>query len=443
MQYSAQLQAVTEVVTQWTLSHHKPFDHILNSYFKERRYIGSKDRQSISLLCYEIFRHKLILEWWAEWAMGHPCLETEKNYALKVLVVYLTLMAKVTPGEINTLASNSNKYGLPELTRVERKMVETLWNKPNYGKDALAHDSMEPHIMLNTPKWLYQSVIESFGEAEAYKLLLSLNQPASIDLRVNTLKGVTQENILTQLSAMKINAERTQFSPWGVRLNRRFNLNTFEPYKTGEVEIQDEGSQLLAWLSGAKPNRTVVDYCAGAGGKSLAMAMMMQNKGKLILCDTSKVRLDRSTQRLKRAEVFNVQQKVVLNTDQGHDFMKAFKEKADTVLIDAPCSGTGTLRRNPDARFRLNQSKVAELNTVQAEVLNNAASLVRSGGELVYATCSILASENQNQVSAFLSNHPEFEVVEFNFGQSSYKQLQLTPYQHATDGFFITKLKRK
>lgn len=442
MQYSAQLHAVTDVIKEWTLSHHKPFDHILNAYFRGRRYIGAKDRQIISLLCYEVFRHKLLLEWWAEWGTQHASLETEANYALKLVLVYLTLVVKRSPGEVNAICDGS-KYGLPQLTRVERKLIETLWNKPDYGKHALHHDTQDAHIQLNIPKWLYTEIETAYGVEEATRLMQALNQPATIDLRINTLKDVTREAILYQLKAQKIDAELTELSPWGIRIHKRFNLNTFQPYETGEVEIQDEGSQLLAWVSDAKPNTTVIDYCAGAGGKSLVLGMVMQNKGKLILSDTSKIRLDRATDRLKRAGVFNVQQKVILNTPQGDAVMNTLVGKADTVLIDAPCSGSGTWRRNPDAKFRLTPNQLQELTGIQSDILHNAANLVRPKGVMVYATCSVLPAENQHQVSAFLSTHPEFELSEFTLQNQPYTQLQLTPHQHQTDGFFVAKLRRK
>lgn len=438
MQQSAQLQSVIDVINEWKTVRNKPFDHILNQYFRDRRFIGSKDRQQISWFCYEVFRHKLMLEWWAEWGMKKPCLEAEEAYAIKILAVYLSLVRKKSPGEINELFSGE-KYGLRPLERVERQMVETIWKQPTYGKDPLNHDLMPENIRLNTPKWLYDVIMSSYNDGK--KMLSVLNQPANIDLRINTLKATSREEILNIFKTLGIDAAvPTPYSPWGIRLQKRFNLNTLEVYKSGLVEIQDEGSQILCHITNPRPNTTVVDYCAGAGGKSLVFAMMMENKGKLILCDTAEWRLEKSNDRLRKAGVFNVQQKIVLNTDKGSDQISKLRGKADTILIDAPCSGTGTWRRNPDARFRLSEKEVDELVKIQSTILDNAAKLVKKGGYLVYATCSILPVENQAQVNRFLAAHPEFKLEVISFNDSSYDMLQLTPHIHGTDGFFLARL---
>jgi 16S rRNA (cytosine967-C5)-methyltransferase len=441
MQQSAQLQSVIDVINEWKTVRNRPFDHILNEYFRNRRFIGSKDRQQISWLCYEIFRHKLMLEWWAEWGMKKPCLEAEDAYAVKILSVYLSLVRKKSPGEINELFSGE-KYGLRPLERVERQMIETIWKQPAYGKNPLNHDLMPENIRLNTPKWLYDIVMSSYDDGK--KMLIALNQPATIDLRVNTLKAASREDVLSILKTLGIDAAvPTSYSPWGIRLEKRFNLNTLDAYKTGLVEIQDEGSQILCQITNPKPNTTVVDYCAGAGGKSLALAMMMENKGKLILCDTAKWRLDRSNDRLRKAGVFNVQQKIVLNTPEGEAYLTKLSEKVDTVLIDAPCSGTGTWRRNPDARFRLSEKELDELVKIQSSILNAGAKLVKKGGYLIYATCSVLQKENQEQVKQFLLSYPNFKLKPISFDELTCDMLQLTPHMHKTDGFFLARLCRQ
>lgn len=438
MQPSAQLQSVIDVVNEWKTIRHKPFDHILNQYFKERRFIGSKDRQQISWRCYEIFRHKLLLEWWAEWGSKHPCLEEDKAYAIKLMAVYLTLIARKSPGEVNGLFSGE-KYGLRVLDRVERKMIETIWNHPNYGKQPLLHDMMPQHIRTNTPKWLYDMIVHA--HPDALELLHALNQPATVDLRVNTLKS-DRSNVLAALQTLGVEAKETPYSPWGIRIQKRFNLNTLDVYKTGIVEIQDEGSQLLTQITDPKPSSIVVDYCAGAGGKSLGLAMVMQNKGKLILCDTAAWRLEKANDRLRRAGVFNVQQKIVLNTPRGDEAIEKLNASVDTILVDAPCSGTGTWRRNPDARFRFSNAELKELIAIQSDILIKAARLVKVGGRLVYATCSVLAAENQEQIKRFLSTHPDFVIEPIGFENTQTDMLQLLPHRHQTDGFFIVRLKK-
>jgi 16S rRNA (cytosine967-C5)-methyltransferase len=258
---------------------------------------------------------------------------------------------------------------------------------------------------------------------------------------VNTLK-TDRATVLDAFKTLGIEAIATPYSPWGIRIQKRFNLNTLEAYKKGLVEIQDEGSQILCQVANSKPNTTVVDYCAGAGGKSLAMAMMMNNKGKLILCDTAGWRLEKSTDRLRKAGVFNVQQKIVLETAEGDEAVLALTEKADTVFVDAPCSGTGTWRRNPDARFRLTPKELDELVQIQAKILNEASFLVKQGGYLVYATCSILAEENQSQVKAFLKTHSEFKLESIEFNKTTHEMLNLRPNTYRADGFFVVRLQK-
>jgi 16S rRNA (cytosine967-C5)-methyltransferase len=438
MQQSAHLQSVVDVINEWKTTRHKPFDHILNQYFRDRRFIGSKDRQQISWLCYEVFRHKLILEWWAEWGMKKPCIEAEEPYAIKVLAIYLSLVRKKSPGEIHELFSGE-KYGVRPLERIERQMIETIWKQPTYGKDPLHHDQMPEHIRLNTPKWIYDLIMA--GDTEAKAMLSALNYPATIDLRVNTLKS-DRDSLLMTFKATGVEALPTPYSPWGMRIQKRFNLNTLEAYKTGLVEIQDEGSQILCQVANPKPNTTVIDYCAGAGGKSLAMAMMMKNKGKLILCDTASWRLEKSNERLRKAGVFNVQQKIVLETPEGDEAVLALTEKADTVLVDAPCSGTGTWRRNPDARFRLSQKELDELIEIQAKILNEASFLVKQGGYLIYATCSIVSGENQYQVNRFLESHADFKLESIEFNGATHEMLNIRPHTYRTDGFFVARLRR-
>lgn len=438
MQQSAHLQSVVDVINEWKTTRHKPFDHILNQYFRDRRFIGSKDRQQISWFCYEVFRHKLMLEWWAEWAMKKPCIEAEEPYAIKVLSIYLSLVRKKSPGEIHALFTGE-KYGVRALERIERQMIETIWRQPAYGKDPLHHDLMPEYIRLNTPKWIFDTILE--GDIEGKAMLSALNYPATIDLRVNTLKA-DRDSILMTFKATSVDALPTPYSPWGIRIQKRFNLNTLDAYKTGLVEIQDEGSQILCQVTNPKPNTTVIDYCAGAGGKSLAMAMMMNNKGKLILCDTASWRLEKSNERLRKAGVFNVQQKIVLHTAAGDDAVLALTEKADTVLVDAPCSGTGTWRRNPDARFRLSQKELDELIQIQAKILDQASFLVKQGGCLVYATCSIVSQENQMQVHQFLERNSDFKLETIDFNNEAHEVLNIRPNTYRTDGFFVARLRR-
>ncbi len=267
----------------------------------------------------------------------------------------------------------------------------------------LDHASMPDAVRLEMPDWLLPLLSARFGEAE----LAALLQPAPLDLRVNLLKA-TREAARAALAAEGLEATPTPLSPWGLRIEGRRQVTTGPAFRSGLVEIQDEGSQLVAALTDARPGMRVADWCAGAGGKTLALAMMMQNRGQLLACDVSAARLDGAVRRLRRAGVHNVERHLI---EPGDKWAKRRAGSFDRVLVDAPCTGTGTWRRNPDARLRLTEADLAELLPKQAAILDQAAPLVRSGGRLVYATCSLLSEENEDQVTAFLARHPGFALV--------------------------------
>jgi 16S rRNA (cytosine967-C5)-methyltransferase len=270
--------------------------------------------------------------------------------------------------------------------------------------------------------------------------------PPPLDLRVNPIKS-NRETVLRALKAMGLNAEATKLAPRGIRLRERLSLARLAGLKAGEIEIQDEGSQLVALLVNAKPGDRVVDFCAGAGGKTLAIAAQMQNKGHLIACDINEARLKRCAERLRRAGLHNVETRAL--TSETDSWVKRHKGSFDHVLIDAPCSGTGTWRRNPDARWRMPDLGLGGLVALQARILSSAARLVKPGGRLVYATCSVLREENEEQVAAFLAAHPTFRIVPVQqvvphlAMVAPFDHLSLTPAQHETDGFFAAVLHRE
>jgi len=263
----------------------------------------------------------------------------------------------------------------------------------------------------------------------------ALSQPAALDLRVNLLKA-DREQARAALAAEGWDATPTKLSPWGLRIEGRRPVTSGPTFQSGMVEIQDEGSQLIAAMVGAVPGMRVVDWCAGAGGKTLALASVMENRGQIVACDVSAARLDGAVRRLRRAGVHNVERHLV---EPGDKWLKRRAGTFDRVLIDAPCTGTGTWRRNPDARLRLKETDLAELIPKQASILDTAQSLVRKGGRLVYATCSLLEEENEDQVTSFLLRHPDFAVVPLARAwpldqppPASGDFLSLTPARHGT-----------
>ena len=244
--------------------------------------------------------------------------------------------------------------------------------------------------------------------------------------------------------------EPTPLSPVGLRLRKRVPLSGLAAFKDGLFDVQDEGSQIAALMAGARPGMRVVDFCAGAGGKTLALAAGMANRGKLVACDVSARRLERAALRLRRAGVGNVERRVL--TSENDKWVKRHAGGFDRVLVDAPCLGTGTWRRNPDAKWRSRPEDLAELVERQQAILRSAARLVRSGGRLVYVTCSLLREEDEAQADAFLAAMPDFALVpaarawKETIGGASpagENYLFLTPARHGTDGFFVAVFERK
>lgn len=421
MKEPGRIQAALQILQEFS-KEQKPMDFVLHNYLKTRRYIGSKDRQYISALVYALLRNKLTYEWWVS-RYVNDTLELSQVYWLYLMCVHLLISQKLSPTDIQEIFTG-DQYAPPSLDKSAKTIITEVWNQ---NPKHLIHQDMPIHIQLNTPLWTY----EKFQSIPNYlEELTSLNQTAPTDIRINTLKS-DMHTVEKELKTMGINYEKTPHSEWGIRFTERLPIHTWDIYKNGLLEIQDEGSQLLAKLVAPSPGMTVIDYCAGAGGKSLAMAMIMQNKGRLILCDTSEWRLKRSDERIKRAGVNNIQRKIVLETSEGNKAIKRLKESADIVLTDAPCSGTGTWRRNPDLKWRSSPDGVKEIISIQKDILEKASTLVKPGGTLAYATCSMLAEENEDQVKWFLDNHESFSLE---------KQVQFTPYQHQTDGFFLARL---
>ena len=303
---------------------------------------------------------------------------------------------------------------------------------------------MPEEVRGECPSWAASSLRRRFGDSFPREMA-ALLAPAPLDLRVNPLKS-TREGVLRALRDLGLQAEPCRMAPHGVRVNERLSLASLPMLKSGEVEIQDEGSQLVAMLVDARPGERVVDFCAGAGGKTLAIAAQMANKGHVIACDVLANRLKRGAERFRRAGLHNIETKPL--TSEKDRWVKRHKAAFDRVLVDAPCSGVGTWRRNPDARWRALGSRLDALAPLQASVLASAARLVKPGGRLVYATCSMLPEENEEQVAAFLNAHPTFHVVPLReaaprLSDSAHPDfLSLTPARHDTDGFFAAVMQR-
>jgi 16S rRNA (cytosine967-C5)-methyltransferase len=314
---------------------------------------------------------------------------------------------------------------------------------PHDPLDALAAET-------SLPRWLAALWSAQLGEAETRALAAALNQRAPLTVRVNELK-LTREDLLQALRAEGARVEPTPLSPWGVQFTGRTNVFALKAFKAGWFEVQDEGSQLIALACGARPGQIVVDACAGAGGKALALASEMKNKGRLVACDRDARRLDEMRPRARRAGVHNWEARGVPEGPAGGARIADLSAGADAVLVDAPCSGLGALRRNPDARWRLDEAEVDSFPPRQLAILERYSKLVKQGGRLVYATCSINRRENEDVRAAFLASHPQFESLKpaALLGDTLAEKLgargndvQLFPHRHGTDGFYIAGLKR-
>ena len=422
---AGRLAAAIELLAAIEAAPRKPADAVANDFFRARRFIGTADRRAISDRVWAVLRAFRRLTWW---------LRDAPTPRLLVAASMLLIDAR-GPNAVEA-GFSGGRFGPDTLTEAEHAALAPL------AGHTLDHPSMPEAVRLEVPDFLLERFRARFGAALGPELA-ALGAPAPLDLRVNLLRG-TREEAIAALAAEGVEAMPTPLSPWGLRVAGRRPITGGAAFRSGLVEIQDEGSQLVAALVGAGPGMRVADLCAGAGGKTLALAMSMDNHGHILACDVSAARLEGAVRRLRRAGVHNVERHLLTPGDKG---LKRRAGSFDRVLVDAPCTGTGTWRRNPDARLRLSEADLAELTAKQAALLDQAARLVRKAGRLVYATCSMLAEENEAQVSAFRDRHPEFVPLALERAWAvpvplAGPLLSLTPRQHGTDGFFAAILER-
>lgn len=394
-----------------------PADASLRHFFQAER-IGSNERALVAETVFGVLRHRLFLE--------HGCAEqsTPRRMALAYWVKF-------------------GGYNLRELTPL-LKPGEAEWLGQIKG---IKTSELPLSVQAELPDWIIEKLRAYYSDADILELGLSMQQSAALDLRVNTHLA-TREEILQGLQAEGVEAQATPYSPIGIRVKGKPALNKSPLFLRGKFEVQDEGSQLLGFLLAPKRNDMVVDFCAGAGGKSLMLGAMMNSQGRLYALDVSEKRLTNLKPRLKRSGLSNLHPQLIAHENDSK--VKRLAGKIDRVLVDAPCSGLGTLRRNPDLKFRQSPLSVQELNQKQSSILAAAGKLLKNGGRLVYATCSLLQEENQAIVNDFLAHHPEFvllpageilaqQKIPLTMGES----LQLTPQQHGTDGFFAAVMERR
>lgn len=441
---AARLAAVLELV-QAVESDPRPAERCVGGYLRTRRYIGAKDRRAIADAVFAWLRGRARIDWWltAGGAEG-VARDSGAPYARAVMLASLALIERRGIAEIAALFDGS-RYGPASLSERETALVERLVGQP------LDHPAQPDPVRLECPTWLLPQFAAGFGDA-CESELRALVAEAPLDLRVNTLKG-DRDTVRRVLGDEGITTLPTPLSPRGLRVVGRRAVTASAAYRDGLIEPQDEGSQLVALLCDARPGLAVADLCAGAGGKTLALAAEMADRGHLVALDRDPTRLARARPRLQRAGITLAE----LRGAADAAWLAAAAGSFDRVLIDAPCSATGTWRRQPDARWRLTPDALEAYRIAQANLLRDGAGLLRPGGWLVYATCSLLPSENAEQIAAFLSAHADFvpiaaaEIWRARLGALPPDLpapfdgdfLAVTPARHGCDGFFAAVLERR
>ena len=439
MHPKALLDACAELV-RLTLTFEHPADAVVSRYFRDHRALGPRERATLAETTYAVLRRKPLFEQLARSGSG------PKERRLAILGFASQLDEQVRRADPRA-QRGSRDFLKSALTPQEKDWLDAC--------DRVREDDLLEPQRHNLPQWLAAPLKSQLGDG-FWPLVASLSQSAPLDLRVNVLVAKRPE-IEKELAQAAIESVATPYSPWGLRVQGKPALAKLEAFQRGAIEVQDEGSQLLALLLDAKRGEMVVDFCAGAGGKTLAIGAQMRNTGRLYAFDVSGHRLDALKPRLARSGLSNVHPAAIAH--ERDERVKRLAGKIDRVLVDAPCSGLGTLRRNPDLKWRQSPEGVQELAAKQAAILASAARLVKPGGRLVYATCSVLPEENETIAEAFTAAHPDFapqdagalleqlkvaQAAELcSGGENGLRYLRLWPHLHQTDGFFAAVWERK
>jgi 16S rRNA (cytosine967-C5)-methyltransferase len=408
----------TETLLADVLKFTGPADAMTSRFFRAHPKLGHGERGVIAEAVFAVLRRRMEFAHLAESGSGSPA----RRLAL------LGLMQTAGRSAVRPFVSDAEAAWLEHVAKVDPA-------------------SLPLRVQTNLPDWIVKALEARFEPAELAQLAAALNYPAPLDLRSNPIKA-SRDDVLKALAAAGIAAQPTVLAPFGVRVDSKPALSKLEAFQNGWFEVQDEGSQLLCSLVAPRRGEMVADFCAGAGGKTLALGAAMRSTGRLYAFDVSEKRLAKLKPRMARSGLSNVNPVLI---DSEHDAkIKRLAGKLDRVLVDAPCSGLGTLRRNPDLKWRQTPESVAELAPKQLSILTSAARLVKRGGRLVYATCSILEVENEGVVAKFLEAHPEFVIVsardvlaEQRIDLDTGDYLSLWPHRHATDGFFAAVLERR
>lgn len=403
MQIGARYQAVLEILTE-VFKDEIPADKIINDYLRARKYIGSKDRRFITDWVWQIIRNRMKLSFDA------------KSGDVRRILLY------AVRDKLEEVFDDST-YGMTPLSEEEKSWLQ--------------RENEEPYPVYaeaECPQWLFAKINDmAFCKA--------LNEPATTDIRAH---GISRDELQKKLAAEGITATAGRYAPDCLRIDGRLVLNNCMAWQDGNLEVQDEASQIAAILVDAKPEHKIIDYCCGAGGKSLAVSNILGNKGNILAYDIDAKRLEAIKPRMARLKVKNIDlTDIIADSDKNYD----------RFILDAPCSGSGTWRRSPDAKFRLTENYVRKLNQIQAELLETAAAKTKTGGRIIYITCSVLRDENEDIIEAFLNTHSEFAPLNIRllweqklaapYPCASEIYLRMSPLTTGTDGFFVCILEKQ
>ena len=429
---SARIQATIEILDR-LMDGRMPLDTIVGDYMRGRRYIGSKDRAAIANRVYEIIRHKARLEWWIE--------KQKMPTDIRTFVIASACLLDERKVKDIVKLFDGGQYGADKLDDAEMAFINAV-----NGND-INHRDMPNHIAFECPEEHMDRLAELYGKdfkAEMQAMMVA----APLDIRVN-VGMIDRENALASLQKDNVPADITPYSPWGIRLREKTFLSKTKAFSKGFIDIQDEGSQMIALAMDCKPGMQVIDYCAGGGGKTLAIACSMNKKGRIVAMDLDEKRLMKSKPRFKRAFIADSIEIRPLSDVKNRKWIRRQKGTFDRVIVDVPCSGSGTWRRNPDMRWFTYGPTVEELLPIQAEIMHKVAHTLKVGGRLIYATCSLFAEENEHQVEAFLARNDDYKLLPI---QQAWPEdldcpcegdyMRLSPNKHNTDGFFTAVLER-
>lgn len=405
-----------------------PLDRVVGDYMRNRRYIGSKDRSDVAARIYDIIRCHARIGWWLERLNA-------KDTARNRIIAWLVLGEQTDEKRLTDLFDGS-KYAPETLDADELKLAQSLQG------ETVEHKDMPEAVRAECPPEYEPALRALFGE-DFLPEMQAMQGNAPLDIRVNIFTA-DKEKVIGTLAKDGVEVHETPYCPWALRCKDKAYLSKTKAFNKGWIDIQDEGSQLIAWLCEAQPGMQVLDFCAGGGGKTLALAAAMQRKGRIVAMDSDPRRLEQGRKRYKKAGIADIVEVRPLSEDRHKKWLKRQKATFDIVLVDAPCTGSGTWRRNPDTRWTHIGPTLEDLIETQAEILEKAMKAVKPGGKLIYATCSLFIDENEAQIEKFLKTNPDFGVIPV---EESLKigtpYMRLTPHRNGTDAFFTAILQKK